>query len=108
LPSGSRIDGRRGRRALPSHPEPIPPAIHQADLTRPGRRLDRIANAAATLLPALGLVAVAWQLWGSALHWQDLLVFVTMTALAGFGVTVGFHRLFTHRSFKTARWLRVL
>ena len=77
-------------------------------MTRPGRRLDRIANAAATLLPALGLVAVAWQLWGSALHWQDLLVFVTMTALAGFGVTVGFHRLFTHRSFKTARWLRVL
>jgi stearoyl-CoA desaturase (delta-9 desaturase) len=28
--------------------------------------------------------------------------------LAGLGVTVGFHRLFTHRSFRTARWLRAL
>jgi stearoyl-CoA desaturase (delta-9 desaturase) len=77
-------------------------------LARPGQRLDRAANAAATILPALGLFGVAWQLWGSALHWQDLVVFVTTMTLTGFGVTVGFHRLFTHRSFATTRWLRVL
>jgi stearoyl-CoA desaturase (Delta-9 desaturase) len=82
--------------------------MHQTDLARPGRQLDRIANAAATLLPALGLAGVAWQLWGSALHWQDLVVFATTMTLAGFGVTVGFHRLFTHRSFTTTGWLRVL
>jgi stearoyl-CoA desaturase (Delta-9 desaturase) len=79
----------------------------QTDLARPSQRLDRIANAAATFLPVLGLGGVAWQLWGSALHWQDLVVFATTMALTGFGVTVGFHRLFTHRSFKTTRWLRV-
>ncbi|MFL5910864.1 MAG: acyl-CoA desaturase [Gaiellaceae bacterium] len=82
--------------------------MHQTELTRPGERLDQVANGAATLVPALGLVGVAWQLWGSALHWQDLIVFVTTVALAGFGVTVGFHRLFTHRSFKTTRPLRAL
>jgi stearoyl-CoA desaturase (delta-9 desaturase) len=83
-------------------------AAQRTDLARPGHRLDQIANGAATVLPALGLVGVAWQLWGSALHWQDLVVFATMMTLAGFGVTVGFHRLFTHRSFKTTPSLRVL
>ena len=82
--------------------------MRQTDLARPGERLDRIANAAATLLPALGLGGVAWQVWGSALHWQDLIVFLTTLTLAGFGVTVGFHRLFTHRSFKTTRALRAV
>ena len=81
---------------------------HQPNLVRPGRRLDKIANAAATLLPALGLVGVAWQLWGDALHWQDLVVFAVTMTLTGFGVTVGYHRLFTHRSFQTTRGLRVL
>jgi stearoyl-CoA desaturase (delta-9 desaturase) len=80
----------------------------QTQLARPGQRLDRIANAAATVLPFFGLVGVAWQAWGSALHWQDLVVFAVTMSLAGFGITVGFHRLFTHRSFKTAGWLRVL
>jgi stearoyl-CoA desaturase (delta-9 desaturase) len=67
-----------------------------------------VANAAATLLPVLGLGGVAWQVWGSALHWQDLVVFATTLTLTGLGVTVGFHRLFTHRSFKTTRPLRTL
>src|SRR5512133_894592 len=80
--------------------------MHQMDLTRPGERLDRIANAAATIVPALGLGGVAWQLWGSALHWQDLVVFATTVLLAGFGVTVGFHRLSTHRRSKTTPFLR--
>jgi stearoyl-CoA desaturase (delta-9 desaturase) len=82
--------------------------MHQSALARPSERLDRFANGAATVLPALGIAGVAWQLWGSALHWQDVVVFATTLILAGFGVTVGFHRLFTHRSFKTSRAMRVL
>jgi stearoyl-CoA desaturase (delta-9 desaturase) len=77
-------------------------------LARPGQRLDRIANATVTVLPALGLAGAAWQLWGNALHWQDLVVFATTMTLAGFGVTLGFHRLFTHRSFATTPWMRAL
>jgi stearoyl-CoA desaturase (delta-9 desaturase) len=33
-------------------------------------------------------------------------VFAIMYVISGFGVTVGFHRHLTHRSFKTYRWLR--
>jgi stearoyl-CoA desaturase (delta-9 desaturase) len=54
-----------------------------------------------TVVPFLALGIVAWQLWNSLLHWHDLLVFVVLYGLSGLGVTVGFHRLFTHRSFKT-------
>jgi stearoyl-CoA desaturase (delta-9 desaturase) len=78
------------------------------DLARPGERLDRFANAAATVLPVLGLVGVGWQLWGDALHWQDLVVFAITITLFGLGITVGYHRLFTHRSFKTTRPVRIL
>jgi stearoyl-CoA desaturase (delta-9 desaturase) len=55
---------------------------------------------------ALGLVA--WQLWAVALGVSDLVVFGVLYVLTGLGVTVGFHRLLTHRSFKTSPALRGL
>ena len=67
---------------------------------------DRIITAVVTLAPILALGFVAWQLWEEALHWRDLVIFVVLYVLFGLGVTVGFHRLFTHRSFKTTPWLR--
>ena len=67
---------------------------------------DRIVTATITVIPFLGLGLVCWQLWESALHWHDLVVFAIVYFLTGFGVTVGFHRLLTHRSFKTKTWLR--
>jgi stearoyl-CoA desaturase (Delta-9 desaturase) len=52
------------------------------------------------------LVFAAWRAWGGALRWSDLVVLAILYPLTGLGVTVGFHRLFTHRSFKTGRALR--
>jgi stearoyl-CoA desaturase (delta-9 desaturase) len=54
----------------------------------------------------LALGVAAWQAWNSFLHWHDLVVFALVYALTGLGITVGFHRHFTHRSFKTSRALR--
>ena len=68
--------------------------------------LDRIVTAIVTVAPILALGFVAWQLWEKALHWGDLVVFGVLYLAFGLGVTVGFHRLFTHRSFKTKPWLR--
>ncbi len=62
---------------------------------------DRIITGALTVIPFLLLGIVAWQLAGSWLRWSDLIVFVLLYVPTGFGITVGFHRLFTHRSFKT-------
>jgi stearoyl-CoA desaturase (delta-9 desaturase) len=42
--------------------------------------------------------------WG--LNWLDVGLAVGFYLLSGLGVTVGFHRYFTHRAFKAKRWLR--
>jgi stearoyl-CoA desaturase (delta-9 desaturase) len=59
-------------------------------------------------VPALGLVAAGWLTWGGALRWHDLVVLGITYLLTGLGITVGFHRLFTHRSFKTSRPVRAV
>jgi stearoyl-CoA desaturase (delta-9 desaturase) len=70
--------------------------------------LDRVASAVVVAVPLLAVGWAAWLAWGGALHWQDLLVFSVTYLLTGLGVTVGFHRLFTHRSFKTTRSVRAV
>jgi stearoyl-CoA desaturase (Delta-9 desaturase) len=70
--------------------------------------LDRLINALVAVLPLALLGWAMWLAWGGVLVWQDLVVLAITYILTGFGVTVGFHRLFTHRSFKTSRTLRTL
>jgi stearoyl-CoA desaturase (Delta-9 desaturase) len=69
--------------------------------------VDRVASAVVTAVPPLLLAIAVWFGWDRALHWQDLVVLVVTYQVAGMGVTIGFHRLLTHRSFKTTRALRV-
>jgi stearoyl-CoA desaturase (delta-9 desaturase) len=52
------------------------------------------------------LLVAIWQAWNEALHWYDLVVFVVTYVPIGLGVTIGFHRHLTHRSFKTSPFLR--
>jgi stearoyl-CoA desaturase (delta-9 desaturase) len=69
---------------------------------------DRIATGTITALPFIALGIVCWQVWSDLLRWSDVAVFLIMYVLTGLGVTVGFHRHLTHRSFKTSRALRGL
>jgi stearoyl-CoA desaturase (Delta-9 desaturase) len=67
---------------------------------------DRLITGIVTAVPFLALALVCWQTWADALKWSDVVVFTLMYLVTGLGVTVGFHRLLTHRSFKTGRPLR--
>ena len=69
---------------------------------------DRIITAVVTIVPFLALIAAAWQAWADLLHPSDVAVFVIMYIATGLGVTVGFHRHLTHRSFATSRPLRAI
>ena len=69
---------------------------------------DRIANLVATLAPLALVGFAAWRAWGGALRWPDLVALTVSYLLTGLGVTVGFHRLLTHRSFKTSAPMRAL
>jgi stearoyl-CoA desaturase (delta-9 desaturase) len=70
--------------------------------------LDRTITGLVTLLPALAVGVAVWQAWGGWLQLSDVLVFLILYVLTGFGVTVGFHRLLTHRSFKTGPAVRAV
>jgi stearoyl-CoA desaturase (Delta-9 desaturase) len=76
----------------------VEPVLHET--------ADRIATGIVTAVPVLALGFVVWQVWGDFLRWSDVIVFAIMYVFTGLGVTVGFHRLFTHRSFKTSKPLR--
>jgi stearoyl-CoA desaturase (Delta-9 desaturase) len=69
---------------------------------------ERVVRTMVVAVPAAALALGGWLAWGGALHWQDLLVLAITYALSGLGITVGYHRLFTHRSFQTTRVLRAL
>ena len=69
--------------------------------------IDRAASAIVTGVPPVILVIGMVLGWNSGLLvWQDLLIFAVCYAGIGMGITVGFHRLLTHRSFKVNRWVR--
>ena len=61
---------------------------------------------AAVVLPFLGLVAAIVLVWGWGFSWLDLGLLVGLYLLSGLGVTVGFHRLLTHKSFQTGAVVR--
>ncbi|MGH2840410.1 MAG: acyl-CoA desaturase [Solirubrobacteraceae bacterium] len=69
---------------------------------------DRIATGLVTVVPILALGLVAWQAWESFLHWHDFVVFGIVYIITGLGITVGFHRHFTHRAFATSRPVRAV
>jgi stearoyl-CoA desaturase (delta-9 desaturase) len=81
-------------------PSDIQPVAHE---TR-----DRIITGLVTLLPLLALSAAVWRSWAGLLRPSDVAVFLTVYVLTGLGVTVGFHRHFTHRSFKVKPAVRVV
>jgi len=62
-------------------------------------KIERRVTLVAVVLPFLAFVAAIVFAWGGLLHWQDVAILAVMYILTGFGVTIGFHRLLTHRSF---------
>jgi stearoyl-CoA desaturase (Delta-9 desaturase) len=64
-------------------------------------RTERATNLAGVLVPFLGLFAAILLLWQRWVDLADLALLVGFYLLTAVGVTVGFHRLLTHRSFQT-------
>ena len=61
---------------------------------------------AAVFLPFIVVAVAIPLLWGDFVGWSDVTVFAIMYILSGFGVTVGFHRMLTHRAFQTHKVTR--
>jgi stearoyl-CoA desaturase (delta-9 desaturase) len=82
----------------------VPPSIADAPMSRS----QRVGLMVAVLLPLIGLGAAIGFLWGRGITWLELILFVAMYVITAGGITIGYHRLFTHSSFETPRFIRAI
>ncbi len=68
----------------------------------------RIANIIVILMPFVALISAAVYTWGWGISWVDVVLFFGMYLVTGLGITIGYHRFFTHKSFETNRWMVAL
>ena len=69
-------------------------------------RLHRTVNLIAVLLPLIAFVVAIALLWNKIVGWTDLALLGVLYLLTGLGITIGYHRLLTHRAFETSEWMR--
>jgi stearoyl-CoA desaturase (Delta-9 desaturase) len=68
-------------------------------------RSARIANLIGVVVPFAGVIVAIGLLWNRAVDAADLAILASMYVITAIGITVGFHRLLTHRAFQTYPWL---
>jgi stearoyl-CoA desaturase (delta-9 desaturase) len=88
------------------------PPLRVADLgvatVRPHTtRLSQVVTLVAVIVPPAGILSAAGVLWGVAFRPLDLVLFLVFYVLTGLGITVGYHRLFAHRSFEAVQPVRI-
>ena len=60
-----------------------------------------------TIIPFAGFLAAVLSLWGRGMSATDFWILIVSYIVTGVGVTVGYHRLLTHRSFEAIRPLKL-
>src|SRR5674476_1274295 len=78
--------------------EQAPAVVHAAQ---------KLVTAAIVAGPAIALAIVIPWLWGHAVNLSDIVMGLVLYVLTGFGITIGFHRLFTHSGFGPCRTLKI-
>jgi len=71
----------------------------------PMSRVEKYVNLGAVVVPFLATLAAIALLWNSLVNPADLAIAAVMYLLTAVSITVGFHRLLTHRSFQTSKRL---
>lgn len=78
-------------------------ADHDHHAHPPLSPVERIVKLLAVVVPFAALLAAMVWAWGIGFGWVELTLLATMYVLTGLGITVGYHRYFTHRSFEAPR-----
>jgi stearoyl-CoA desaturase (delta-9 desaturase) len=71
-------------------------------------RVLRLGLAIAVVTPLVGTVYAMWLLWDRWIGWVELSLFLTLAFIPGLGVTIGYHRLLSHRSFETVPAVKLI
>jgi stearoyl-CoA desaturase (delta-9 desaturase) len=75
---------------------------------QPKGNLEKVLVGVFVAVPMLALLAAIPLAWGWGLGWHDVILAIAFYYFTGLGISIGFHRYFTHRSFKARQPLRVL
>ncbi|HEX6507470.1 MAG TPA: acyl-CoA desaturase [Chloroflexota bacterium] len=70
---------------------------------RPNPVLSRIVTLVVVVIPFLATIYAIVRLWQREVVMVDLVMLVALYVLTGLGITIGFHRFATHRSFRSHR-----
>jgi len=81
--------------------------LQQIPTTEFKARWEQFALAVFIVVPLLAVAAAGFVVWGNGLSLTDVVLSVVFYAVTLHGITVGFHRYFTHGSFKAKRPLRI-
>ena len=90
---------------------PVSPTISEDSTPEPDHLippLSRAIDLTAMFVPFIVFVVGVALLWDRAINWMQVGLMIGMYLFTGFGVTVGFHRLFTHRAFETGPTVRIV
>jgi stearoyl-CoA desaturase (delta-9 desaturase) len=71
-------------------------------------RTHKIANLVGVPMPLIGLVVAIVLLWNRAIGPLELGLLVGLYVVTCLGVTLGYHRMFTHRAFESSRAFRAI
>jgi stearoyl-CoA desaturase (Delta-9 desaturase) len=77
------------------------PADHMDEPLAPPSIGAQVGSLLAIVMPIAGLIAACVMLWSTPFSWLYLALLGTGYVATTLGVTIGFHRYFTHKSFKT-------
>jgi len=110
-PGAGAIHPHDGARSIPTLSKHLPPLDAQDPHEGPDRAAvsptQKVITVALVAGPAVVLGVTVPLLWGHAVNLSDTLMAVIFYVITGFGVTIGFHRLFTHRGFTPHRFLKI-
>jgi stearoyl-CoA desaturase (delta-9 desaturase) len=87
--------------------EPEIGQLERPEPTSPARWWDKLITAVVVVLPLVVLGLSIWLFWHHGISWFDLGLGAALYVITGLGLSLGFHRLFTHRSFRARRALRI-
>lgn len=87
--------------------DPLQPESGPVETLERKTWIEQVALTIFLVVPFAALIAAVPLAWGWGVSWRDLIITVVMYAISGLGVTVGFHRYLTHRSFNARRPVRI-
>ena len=100
-------DTTRASAAVLAPPAPVPGRARPDLDPAPNPTGERILVGIFVVVPMLALLAAVPLAWGWGLGWRDVVIAIAFYYISGLGISAGYHRYFTHGSFKATRAFKI-